>query len=221
MHYSKQKFENFITNSLSILNISSKADNIREAIGDYGYTEERLAQGHRLYDELVEIAKQQEEKEHEKKECFDKKAEAQMKIASEYMKFLKIARIVFNKDDEAYLALSLKGPRERIYNKWYHQVSVFCNNLLANDEYLEKMNSFGVGKKDIQKLKKDMQEIQRISEECTRMTAKVRSLVKEKRLRTIKWQEWLSDYIKIVRIALQDTPSANKKWLKQLLSQGE
>ncbi len=220
MHYSKQKFRSFITNSRTILNISSKANNIKEAIGDYGYTDERLAQGYQLYDDLVEIAKEQEKKEQEKKECFDKKAAAQAKIASEYMKYLKIARIVFNKDDEAYLALSLKGPRERIYNKWYHQVAVFCNNLLANEEYLNKMGSFGVSKKNIQKLKDDLEDIQRISDECTRITAKVRSLVKEKRIRMIRWQEWLSDYIKIVRIAIQDTPSANKKWLKQLLSQG-
>ena len=220
MHYSKQKFESFITNSRTILNISSKANNIKDAIGDYGYTDERLAQGYRLYDELVEVAKEQEDKEQEKKECFDKKAAAQAKIASEYMKYLKIARIVFNKDDEAYLALSLKGPRERVYNKWYHQVTVFCNNLLANEEYLNKMGAFGVSKRDIKKLKEDLEQIQQISDECTRLTAKVRSLVKEKKIRMIRWQEWLSDYIKIVRIAIQDTPSANKKWLKQLLSQG-
>ncbi len=221
MHYSKQKFHSFITNSRTILNISANANGLKEAIGDYGYTDDRLAQGYQLYDELVEIAQQQEKKEEEKKRCFDEKAECQAKLAAENMKFLKIARIVFNKDDEAYDVLMLKGARERIYNKWHYQVTVFCNNLLANPDYLEKMTSFGVSKQNVEKLKSDMEGLQRLTEECSRVTANVSKLVKEKRIRTVKWQEWLSDYIKIVRIAVQGTSAENKDWLKQLLSQGE
>ncbi len=221
MHYSKQTFENFITNSRMILDISSKAKSLKEAIGGYGYTEDKLAQGNRLYDELVEIAQLQEKKEKEKKQCFDKKTEFQARLAVENMKFLKIARIVFNKDDEAYTVLMLKGARERTYNKWYYQVSVFCNNLLANSEYLDKMSSFGIGKENVKKLKADLEELQSLTEECTRVTANVRKLVKEKRIRTVRWQEWLSDYMKIVRIAVQGSTAENNDWLKQLLSQGE
>jgi len=221
MHYSKQKFDSFITNSRSILNISAKADSLKEAIGNYGYTDDRLAQGSRLYDELVEIAQQQEKKEVEKKRCFDQKAKFQIILAAENMKFLKIARIVFNKDDEAYSVLILKGARERIYNKWYYQVSVFCNNLLANPKYLEKMSSYGVNKNAVKKLKSDLEELQSLTEECSRVTANVRKLVKEKRIRTVRWQDWLSDYIKIVRIAVQGSSAENSDWLKQLLSQGE
>ena len=221
MHYSKQKFESFLVNSRSILNISFNTRSIKEAIGDFGYTDERLEEGKRLYDDLVETAELQETKEEEKKLCFERKALFQAKLSSEYMKYLKIARIVFNKNEEAYLALALKGQRERTYDKWYHQVSVFCNNLLANEEYLRKMNSFGIKKNDIKKIKNDLEGIQHISDECTRLSAKVSSLIKDKKIRTIKWQKWLSDFIKIVRIAVQDASPANKQWLKQLLSQGE
>lgn len=222
MHYSKQKFDNFITNSRTILNISAKANNsLKQAIGNYGYTDDRLAQGTLLYDELVETAQKQMKKEEEKKRCFDKKANFQTILATENMKFLKIARIVFNKDEEAYSILKLKGARERTYNKWYYQVSVFCNNLLANPEYLEKMSSFGVNKDAIEKLKSDLEDLQRLTEECAKVTASVRKLVKEKRIRIVKWQEWLSDYIKIVRIAVQGSSAENSDWLKQLLSHGE
>lgn len=221
MHYSKQKFDSFITNSRSILNISSKVNSLKEAIGNYGYTDDRLAQGARLYEELVEIAQLQEKKELAKKRCFDEKAKFQAGLAAENMKFLKIARIVFNKDEEAYSVLMLKGARERTYNKWYYQVSVFCNNLLANHDYLEKMSAFGVNKKSVEKLKSDLEELQSLTEECSRITANVRKLVKEKRIRTVRWQEWLSDYIKIVRIAVQGSSAENSDWLKQLLSQGE
>ena len=222
MHYSKQKFDNFITNSRTILNISAKAnESLREAIGNYGYTDDRLAQGKQLYDELVEVAQQQMKKEEEKKRCFDEKATFQNKLAAENMKFLKIARIVFNKDEEAYSVLKLKGARERTYNKWYYQVSVFCNNLLANPEYLDKMSSFGVNKNAVKKLKSDLEDLQTLTEECSRVTASVRKIVKEKRIRTVRWQDWLSDYIKIVRIAVQGSSVENSDWLKQLLSQGE
>ncbi len=222
MHYSKQKFDSFITNSRSILNISAEANNsLREVIGNYGYTDDRLAQGAQLYDELVEIAQQQIKKEEVKRHCFDEKAKFQTRLAAENMKFLKIARIVFNKDEEAFSVLKLKGARERTYKKWYYQVSVFCNNLLANPEYLEKMSSFGVNKNAVEILKSDLDELQGLTEECTRITASVGRLVKEKRIRMVRWQEWLSDYLKIVRIAVQGSSAENSDWLKQLLSQGE
>jgi hypothetical protein len=221
MHYSKQKFEDFIINSRSILNISTRTKSIREAVGNFGYTEERLAEGQRLYDELVEIARLQEEKEEEKKICFDRKSSFQAKVSNEYMKYLKIARIVFNRDDEAFMSLSLKGQRERTYDKWYHQVSVFCNNLLANSGYISKMNTFGVKKNDIEKLRDDLSELQRFVEECTRISASVKKLVKDKKTSMIKWQEWLSNYIKIVRIALQGVSAENRNSLNRLLSQGD
>ncbi|NPA36127.1 MAG: hypothetical protein GXO47_04680 [Chlorobi bacterium] len=221
MHYSKQKFEDFIVNSRTILNISTRTSGIKEAVGNFGYTEERLAEGQRLYDELVEIAKLQEQKEEEKKVCFDRKAAFQAKVSADYMKYLKIARIVFNKDDEAFLSLALKGQRERTYDKWYHQVSVFCNNLLANPEYIAKMKMFGVKKSNIEDLRDELYALQRYMEECTRISATVRRLVKDKKYRMIKWQEWLSNYIKIVRIALQGVSVENKKRLNQLLSHGE
>jgi len=221
MHYSKQKFDDFIINSRSILDVSTKAEGVREAVGNFGYTDERLSEGRQLYEDLVGITKLQEIKEEERKVCFERKAAIQAKVSLDYMKYLKIARIVFSKDNEAFLSLALKGQRERTYEKWYHQVSVFCNNLLANDEYLKKMNSFGIKEKNIQKLKVDLDSIQTVSDECTRLSARVSSLVKEKKFRTVRWQKWLSDFIKIVRIAIQDTSPANKKWLQQLLSQGE
>ncbi len=221
MHYSKQKFESFLANSRSILNISFNTSSIKEAIGNFGYSDERLEEGKRLYDDLVKTAKLQEEKEEEKKLCFERKASFQSKVSSEYMKYLKIARIVFNKNEEAYLALSLKGQRERTYDKWYHQVSVFCNNLLANSEYILQMKTFGVTKDNIENLKAELYELQRYNEECMRITASVRRIVKEKKNKMIKWQEWMSDYIKIVRIAIQGISFDNKKRLNKLLSHGE
>jgi hypothetical protein len=220
MHYSKQKFEDFIINSRSILDVSIKAKGLREAVGNFGYTEERISEGKQLYEDLVEITKLQEKKEEERKACFERKAVMQANVSADYMKYLKIARIVFNKDNEAFLSLALKGQRERTYDKWYHQVSVFCNNLLANEQYLKKISSFGIKEKNIQNLKEDLDGIQTISDECTRLSARVSSLVKEKKFRIVRWQKWLSDFIKIVRIAIQDTSPENKKWLNQLLSQG-
>ena len=221
MHYSKQKFEDFLNNSRSILDLCTRDEELRQAVANFGYDEERLSEGRQLFDELVRVAELQEATDEERRLCFERKSAFQTELSADYMKYLKIARIVFNKNEEAYLSLALKGQRARTYEKWYHQVSVFANNLLANKEYLGKMSSFGIKEKNIKILKQNLDKIQRMSEECTRLSARVSSVVKDKKTRMIKWQGWLSDFVKIVRIAIEDTRPEDKKRLKQLLTQGE
>ena len=220
MHYTKFKFESFVTRSRNVLKVGNTTSHLKEAVKEFGYNDERISEGYKLYDSLVDIAFKQAKHEVDKKKRFGEKAKHHTQVAIDYMKYLKIARIVFDKDEEAIVALMLKGGRERTYEKWYYQVSVFCNNLLATPAFIERMKEFGVNRSSLKKLKADLDQLQQLSEECTRLTAELRKLVREKKQRTIIWQEWLSDYIKIIRIAVQGTSLEQHGWLKRLLMHG-
>jgi len=221
MHYTKFKLNEFVVKSQRILNVTQQNSHVREAVDQYGYAEERIAEGRRLYESLNETVERQQRIVGSKVACMAEKADKHEQVARLYMKYLKIARIVFESDAEAQVALILRGPRERVYEKWFYQVSAFCNNLMATTDFVDRLHVFGLEMKHIEGLKEELNHLQLLSDKCMRMLAEVRKVVSERKQKTIRWQQWLSDYIKIVRIAVQDSDQVSQRWIRQLLSKGE
>lgn len=221
MHYTKFKLNEFVINSQRILNVTQQNSHVKQAVDQYGYAEERIAEGRRLYEALNATMDRQQQIMGSKVACMTEKADKHDKVARLYMKYLKIARIVFEADEEAQVALILKGPRERVYEKWFYQVSAFCNNLMATPDFVKRMHVFGLDLKDVEGLKEELNQLQLLSDKGMRMIAEVRKVVKERKQKTIAWQRWLSDYVKIVRIAVQDSDQVSQGWIRQLLSKGE
>lgn len=221
MHYTKFKLNEFVIKSQRILNVTQQNSHVKEAVDRYGYAEERIAEGRRLYNALSETMDRQQRIVGSKVACMADKADRHEQVARLYMKYLKIGRIVFESDEEAQVALILKGPRERVYEKWFYQVSAFCNNLIATPDFVNQMHVFGLDLRDIEGLKEELDQLQLLSDKGMRMIAEVRKVVKERKQKTIAWQQWLSDYVKIVRIAVQDSDHISQGWIRQLLSNGE
>ena len=102
-----------------------------------------------------------------------------------------------------------------------HQVIAKRGNLIATTDFVDRLHVFGLEMKHIEGLKEELNHLQLLSDKCMRMLAEVRKVVSERKQKTIRWQQWLSDYIKIVRIAVQDSDQVSQGWIRQLLSKGE
>lgn len=211
MHFTKLSKSQYLfqVKALFVNSISDKQ--IRDAVCDFGYTESRLAEGKRLYDELGSIESEHLIKMGEKVALYSKKNERLKEVGKLYMKYLKIARIAFSTNIEAREALLLDGVRERTYKKWVFQVSVFCNNLLDNAEYWPNLEQYGVTKGHVQHLKTDLLELMDLADKGAKVTGLVKMLTQKKKKQTQKVQNWVSDYIKIARIALEDAPQSLEK----------
>jgi hypothetical protein len=206
MHYTKLSKSKYLSKVGVLFSNSLSDEAIRKALFSFGYNDHRLSEGKKLFDELSSCDAEHVLRNAEKIDLFYRKKNAQEVIHHAYMKFLKIARIAFDEDMNAAEALLLDGPRERTYKKWYFQVSVFCNNLLNTPDFLASMETFGVKKTQIEQLRMDLDNLSSLSDKCVKITGVVRMLVQKKKKQTIRLQDWVSDYIKIARIALEDSP---------------
>jgi len=173
---------------------------------NYGYDEGRLLQGKKLYEELMQVSFEQEKARHAKHEVFTAKQTLQLSIHKLYMKYLKIARIVFADDLSAREALLLDGSRERTYVEWVFQVSAFCSNMLNNPDFLVAMAAYGISKKEISDLQKQLVEINIISDKGLKCVGELRRLTSLKKKKVLVMQNYVSDFLKIARIALEDNP---------------
>ncbi|MGQ1787227.1 MULTISPECIES: hypothetical protein [unclassified Saccharicrinis] len=210
MHYTKHTKKEYLYKLKDITSKSADVDDIRKVVGGYGYDSRKLAEGKRLAEGLerlnIEVAKQSLIK----KRMFAKKKKVQTEVHKKYMKFLKLSRIAFLDDVEAQEALLLTGARARTYEKWMSQVVVFIDNLLVNKNYIATLEGFGVTLKEIEDVKTRLKELNALSSECVKITGVVRMLNHKTKKETVVMQHWLSSYIKVARIAMEENPKYGK-----------
>ncbi len=206
MHYTKFTKRDFLYKLDEITAFSIRRNEIRDAVSGYGYDQARLKEGRDLWEKLKMLHVEAYEKSALKRDLFAKKKRFQNKIHKIYMKFLKLARIAFSNDIEAQEALMLTGARSRTYDKWIEQVSVFVNNILSSEGYIEVMAGYGIEKKDFVSLKSEVTEMRNLSDRCIKVTATVRMINDRVKRETIVVQRWVSSYLKVARIALEENP---------------
>ncbi|MBS2097647.1 hypothetical protein [Carboxylicivirga linearis] len=209
MHYTKQTITSFIHQAGILVYNSKHVDDIKNAVMQYGYDERRLDDGEQVFKMLKEISFKQHQAKSDKMEKFKLKQDLQSKIHKEYMKYLKIARIAFAEDFKARNVLILDGGRERTYKEWYFQVSVFCSIMLKNDDgYQDRMAQYGIEVVKIEDLRKQLVKLNEVNDECIKSAAELKRLTAQRKKMVIKMQNYVSDFIKIARIALEHSPKA-------------
>ncbi len=206
MHYTKFNRKDFLYKLDEITAYSIREAEIRNAVSGYGYSQTRLNEGRSLWEKLRLLHLEASEKSKQKRLCHAEKKMLQKEVHKVYMKYLKLARIAFVGDIEAQESLLLIGVRARTFEKWFVQVSVFVNNMKSNNSYLELMSGYGVGETDVDELKAKLMKLNDLSDKCVRITAVVRMLNDKVKKETIEVQRWVSSYLKVARIALEDNP---------------
>lgn len=207
MHYTKHTITSFIHQADVIVKNTYDVNDIRTAVNKYGYGESEIDEGKRLVAELRNVAMQQHMAKSEKAKNYKRKRALQAQVHKDYMKYVKIARIAFADDVKARKALVLDGARGRVYNEWLFQVSSFCSIMLENEEgYVKRIAKYGVSKEDIKTLKDRLVKLNRISDMCLKSVGEVRKLTAERQQKVLEMQRYVSDLLKIARIALEYSP---------------
>ncbi len=134
----------------------------------------------------------------------------QADIHKKYMKIVKLSRIAFVNDMEAQEVLGLNGARERTYERWYYQVHNMVNRLLDSEAYMKELGQFGVVIKEVEGLQQGLRVLDKHNNECVRITAVVRLLNSRIKKETVVVQQWISQYIKVARIAMDEHPQLGK-----------
>ena len=122
------------------------------------------------------------------------------------MKMLQISRIAFDKDVIIRKALQLEGPREVSLEPWLNQVALFGNRLLSENSWSSKLKEYGISNKELVSLMSDVNKLRAIALACEQAKEESKKQTSLKKNRLKELQEWVSDYLKIAKIALEDKP---------------
>lgn len=206
MHFSKLSFDEYISRVAALIGNSLGDSNILAATSRFGYSEDRLREGEQHYKDVLAYSQMQEDAIQEKLRAHDERKKLYALVRKSYMKMLQIARIAFDKDAIISKALQLDGPRMTNLDAWMNQVALFGNRLLGEERWLKMLTQYGIGRKDIQGMMKELDQLRSVALLCeqSKKESKKQTAAKKQKLKVL--QEWVSDYLKIAKIALDEKP---------------
>lgn len=206
MHFTKLSFEEYMFKVAELIGNSLSDSSILEATGRFGYDEKRIKEGEKIYRDVQDVNSAQNRAMENKILVHDERKRLQTSLRKKYMKMLQISRIAFDKDVIIRKALQLEGPREVSLEPWLNQVALFGTRLLSENNWSSKLREYGISNKDLISLKSDVEKLRTVALSCeqAKEESKKQTSLKKRRLKEL--QEWVSDYLKIAKIALEDKP---------------
>ena len=178
---------------------------VSASLARYNFTAEKINVGLALcqearqkqFDQLSEYAEQ-----YAATQAFEQAWEA---AEAEYMRLLKLGRIIFKDQHAIYLKLGLVGNRKRSFSGWLTQARQFFQNTLGDAAVLAGYAAYNVLQAEIEAAQAlvDAAEAAQRAQQRETGEAQEATLVRDAALDAI--DAWMSNFIGVVKIALQGT----------------
>lgn len=206
MHFTKLPFDAYVEGVDRMLTLVQGSQDLLMALARFGYNTSRLAEGRKVFGDLVDLHQKQEAVMQAKMDAHEARKQLQVAVRKDYMKMLQIARVVYDKDPVVSKALQLDGARAINIDAWIDQVELFCSRLIKESRWQQVLQQYGILLADLEKLLARAQSLREVSLQCDQLKqdAKLQTAQKKKQLKVL--QDWVSDFMKIAKIALEDRP---------------
>jgi len=184
---------------------------VKSLLTELGYDDTRLNEGKILLDTTNQLQQTQQKEYGDQFEATGALKESWEKADKEYMRFVKVARIALKSEHALYQKLDLSGIRKKTLSGWLAQAKQFYLNALADTVVLEKMAAYGMTQAKLEAGKTQIEETEtaNASQEKEKGEAQQATLERDNAVDLL--EDWLSDFIAIARIALEEKPQLLEK----------
>lgn len=184
---------------------------VQNALTPFGYTPERMQQGR----DLLEYAKGMHLK--QKSEYGDQFAatealDAAFDAADKTLaKWRRVAQVALEGDTNACVTLGVHTRRKRSMAAWLTQATQFYTHALANASVLTSLAQYGLTQEKLEagKAQADAVETAWLAQKKEMGEAQQATQVRDAAMEEL--EDWLHPFIKIARVALEETPQYMEK----------
>lgn len=184
---------------------------VKSLLTVFGYGDDRLNTGKALLDTVNQLQQQQQKEYGDQFEATDALNETWDNANKEYMRLVKVARIALKSEHACYLKLDLIGRRKESLSGWLKQAKQFYLNALADNVVLEKMAEFGMSQEKLEAGKTLVEQTETANAAQKKEKGEAQEATQKRDEALDDLEEWLSDFIAIARIALEDHPQLIEK----------
>ena len=175
-------------------------------LADFGYTSAKVQQGKKLYNIAAAAQLVQQTEAGGQVSATTIMNEAWEDAKKTYSRMVKVARVAFKRNSGVAVQLDLNGTRKKSLSGWMAQANQFYKNALGDKAILAGLKEFGITE---QKLKAGLAELAVVEQtnlvqEKEKGEAQAATQTRDAALDEL--QDWLSDYLAIAKVALEEDP---------------
>lgn len=194
-----------------IINNAINESEIANAIALFGYTAEKLNAAKSLLDECDVLVNAQIKEYGEQFEATEQVHTLWDNAAAAYNTSLKIARIAFKENANAQAALLLNGDRKDSLSGWLQQAQSFYNNLENNADFVQALSIYGYTAEKIAAEKALLADLEVAKQAQAKEKGEAQQATVDRDKKLDELDEWISEFVVIARIALEDKPQLLEK----------
>ena len=184
---------------------------LQSSLAVFGYNQEKLEVGKALLEKAQSAQQTQQSEYGDQYDATDKVNRIWERANKVYMRNVKIARIALRDWRGALSKLDLHGQRKRAIAGWIIQARQFYSGLLADAEMMAKMAEFNITE---EKLKAGQEQVNGVEaahliQGKEKGEAQIATQARDAAMDELA--QWMSDFITIARMALEEEPQALEK----------
>lgn len=206
MHYSRYKIGDYVDAVSNLMRVATENRHIVSAMAEVGFSGQKLQEGSLLYDDFLSVVNKHEGVTRHKKLVNEQRNQLHRSLKKEYMRAVKIARIAFHDQPDLLASMSLDGERARIMDLWVMQVEKLARHLKGDGSSMAVLQGYGITPEFVVSLDQQRQRLVDLSEKKSSMEEELAALTRQKKTSMVKFQRWVSDYVKIARIRFESEP---------------
>lgn len=192
--------KNAITNGRDVAAISA-------VLVGHGYDTDTLNEGMALYEVADSLHLKQKQEYGEQYAATGALQAAKEAADKTYMRHLKLARVALKDEKSAEAALQLSGIRKESMSGWIQQAKAFYTNAsTASAAIKQKLAKVSVSEAEITAGVESMKQIEALLSVQLKEKGEAQDATLKRDTALDDLQEWMSDYIAIARVALEDQP---------------
>jgi len=187
---------------------------IAEQMAQMGYTAEVLDVGKGLYDKsIAAFLEGSMRKSHAQsaQKAFSDRWEVLRKLFANHMKR---ARVVFRRNENAQLALSLKGASPLGYLPLMAKIMDFYNKVSAEEKYMQEMARLGFTEEDLNEGLNLIKEVNVLRSTYMKKKAEAQDSTDKRNDALRKAEHWMQDFLAVAEIAVSESPQLQEAFGK-------
>ncbi|MEO1386697.1 MAG: hypothetical protein AAFV85_04870 [Cyanobacteria bacterium J06634_6] len=188
------------------INNSLNNPDILTVLADFGYTATRINKGKQLYNIAAAAQLTQTSEAGEQLSATATVNEARTTAQKTYMRFVKVARVAFKGKSGIATQLDLAGRRKETLSGWMSQANQFYKNALADKAILSELKSFGMTEAKLKAGLNELKAIEQANLTQEKEKGEAQAATQQRDVALDALQDWMSDFIAIAKIALEDEP---------------
>lgn len=202
----------FLNDAESIFRLLQTDEAVRTAMGQLGYSPERIGEGQALFDMAQTLTHERSDMAGKQYAATDHFYALMQRLRDTYNQHMRIARVAFKGQAAPWESLGLQGTRSKTFAPWIGQVKQFYANALRNPTFIASLAQYNITTEILEATQASIATLIDAEVAQTKISEDAQATTRRRDAAIYQLQVWIAEFRQVARVAL----AGNREGLDKL-----